>query len=230
MIYKNDIEIALSCINDAVDYYKKFGSNSSEINHYYSKYRFLLKKEPEKLKELYAFFENEFKCKCPPIGTGFVGYKILKARKTILRVTEDVAFNRNVPEGLYVSNECVPALAELYIPEDAKRSSAFGNKCRCDHCIVKKISVVNDGKLQNIQSASSPLVSDEIAINYVVGEDIFVDNFDNDRWNGCSSGIHFFTELNDALEYTINIMVSDVFSSNTTDEFLSWFKENEYEY
>lgn len=223
-----DYDVAFDIIKNEIDYYNKFRINSFGVEHCYDRYKSLFEKEPNKFKELHVLLEDIFPSKCPPIGTGFVGYKILKARKTIFRITEDVAFNKNVPEGLYVSNEYTPALAEIYIPEDAKRSSAFGNKCRCDRCIVKKISVVTDGKLQYIRSASSPLTNDEIAINYVVGEDIFVDNFDNDRWNECSSGIHFFTKLDDALGYTINIMIAEVFSSKTTDEFLSWFKKNKY--
>ena len=36
---------------------------------------------------------------------------------------------------------------------------------------------------------------------YKVGEIVSVDNFDEDRWNECSAGIHFFTSFQEAAEY-----------------------------
>ena len=36
---------------------------------------------------------------------------------------------------------------------------------------------------------------------YKVGEVVYVDNFDNDRWNECSNGIHFFLNKENAINY-----------------------------
>ena len=36
---------------------------------------------------------------------------------------------------------------------------------------------------------------------YKVGEMVSVDNFDEDRWNECSTGIHFFINFQEAVEY-----------------------------
>ena len=36
---------------------------------------------------------------------------------------------------------------------------------------------------------------------YRVGEFVEVDNFDEDRWNECSTGIHFFITRQEAVEY-----------------------------
>ena len=36
---------------------------------------------------------------------------------------------------------------------------------------------------------------------YKVGEIVEVDNFDKDRWNECSPGIHFFMTRDEAVRY-----------------------------
>ena len=36
---------------------------------------------------------------------------------------------------------------------------------------------------------------------YKVGEIVSVDNFDDDRWNECTSGIHFFMNRENAINY-----------------------------
>jgi hypothetical protein len=36
---------------------------------------------------------------------------------------------------------------------------------------------------------------------YKVGEMVYPDSFDEDRWNECSHGIHFFVNEKDALNY-----------------------------
>ena len=36
---------------------------------------------------------------------------------------------------------------------------------------------------------------------YKIGETVVVDNFDDNRWNECSTGIHFFITRQEAVEY-----------------------------
>ena len=36
---------------------------------------------------------------------------------------------------------------------------------------------------------------------YVKGEMVYPDSFDEDRWNECSHGIHFFVNKQDAINY-----------------------------
>ena len=36
---------------------------------------------------------------------------------------------------------------------------------------------------------------------YKVGEMVYPDSFDENRWNECSHGIHFFVDKKDAIEY-----------------------------
>ena len=87
-------------------------------------------------------------------------------------------------------------IIELLILENAKRSSATTYKCRCDKAKVLDIEDVYTGK--KIEKTKSDYDSEFI---YRVGEIITVDNFDDNRWNECGTGIHFFMNRNNALNY-----------------------------
>ena len=88
-------------------------------------------------------------------------------------------------------------IAQLEIPEDAKRLSATGRKCRCDK--TKVLSIQNaDGTPADVQEAAS--LRDETFL-YRVGEIVSVENFDENRWNECSTGIHFFITRQEAVDY-----------------------------
>ena len=84
----------------------------------------------------------------------------------------------------------------MLILEDAKRSSATTIKCRCNKARVLEITDIETGK--SVDSAYSDYDNDFI---YKVGEVVYVDNFDNDRWNECSNGIHFFLNKENAIKY-----------------------------
>ena len=88
-------------------------------------------------------------------------------------------------------------IVELEIPEDAKRMSATTRKCRCDKAKVLRI-LNNDRTVANITEVSSDYNSNFI---YKVGEMVTVDNFDDNRWNECSTGIHFFINFREAVDY-----------------------------
>ena len=85
----------------------------------------------------------------------------------------------------------------LEIPEDARRLSATGRKCRCDKAKVLQI--------QNLDGSESELteVVSDFSNNFIykVGEVVSVPDFDEDRWNECSTGIHFFINRQEAVEY-----------------------------
>ena len=100
-------------------------------------------------------------------------------------------------EGSFVgykkADDCI---VKLLILEDAKRSSATTIKCRCNKAKVLEITDIETGK--SVDSAYSDYDNDFI---YKVGEVVYVDNFDNDRWNECSNGIHFFLNKENAIKY-----------------------------
>ena len=88
-------------------------------------------------------------------------------------------------------------IIELLITEDAQRSSATTRKCRCSKakviCITHK-----DGSFADCDSVESDRDSRFI---YKVGETVEVLDYDENRWNECSSGIHFFITREEAVKY-----------------------------
>lgn len=87
-------------------------------------------------------------------------------------------------------------LVELLIPEDAKRSSATTVKCRCDKAKVLGIVDLETGEPKQIACSNY-----DSGFIYKVGEIVSVDDFEEDRWNECASGIHFFINKHHAINY-----------------------------
>ena len=93
-----------------------------------------------------------------------------------------------------------PYLVKLLIPEDARRSSATTLKCRCDKAQVLAITNL-DGSDCGRTQVVNPEGCERAETLYKVGEMVFPDSFDEDRWNECSHGIHFFINKQDAINY-----------------------------
>ena len=88
-------------------------------------------------------------------------------------------------------------IIELEILSDAKRCSATSRKCRCNK--AKVLSIQNfDGSVSDLKIVPSSYDSNFI---YTVGEIVEEPNFDEDRWNECAPGIHFFINRQEAVEY-----------------------------
>lgn len=86
-------------------------------------------------------------------------------------------------------------IVKLLIPEDAKRSSGTSRKCRADKAIV--LEIINKyGK--ETETAESIYDNDFI---YKLGETVEVEDFDGNRWEECSTGIHFFITRREAEDY-----------------------------
>ena len=88
-------------------------------------------------------------------------------------------------------------IVKLQIPEDARRSSAGCEKCRCDKALVVDIQNV-DGTKADIDTVCSDY--DENFV-YAVGATVEVSDFDDDRWNEYAPGIHLFIDRRAAVEY-----------------------------
>ena len=88
-------------------------------------------------------------------------------------------------------------ILKLQIPDDAKRGSAFGRKCRASKAVCLEI--------ENMDGSNSGLV--EIASDhdrefiYRVSETVVVADFDDDRTHECAPGIHFFITRKEAVNY-----------------------------
>ena len=96
--------------------------------------------------------------------------------------------------GYKKASDCI---VELEIPEDAKRLSATTRKCRCDKAKVLRILNYNK-EILDIIEVRSDYDSDFV---YKVGKIVSVDNFNEDRFNECSTGIHFFINFQEAVDY-----------------------------
>ena len=88
-------------------------------------------------------------------------------------------------------------IVKLMVTEDAKRSSATTLKCRASK--AQTISIENiDGTPYDQNFVSSDYDSSFI---YRIGEVVEVTTFDEDRWNECAPGIHFFLSKELAKQY-----------------------------
>ena len=89
-------------------------------------------------------------------------------------------------------------LVKLLIPEDARRCSAAGRQCRCDKAQVLAITFF-DGSDTGLTEILNKNHKHELL--YKVGEMVYPDSFDEDRWHECTHGIHFFINKQEAINY-----------------------------
>ena len=81
-------------------------------------------------------------------------------------------------------------IVKLKIHAESKRSNSTSRKCRAEFVEVLEIYEAKEARSQHNSS-----------IVYRVGEFITVDKFDENRWEKCSSGIHFFITKLEAENY-----------------------------
>lgn len=89
-------------------------------------------------------------------------------------------------------------IVELLIPTNAKRCSATTRKCRASYAKVVSLTTLS-GEPVKTNSVTNTGYSPNIV--YKVGELVYPDAFDDNRWNECSHGIHFFINRQEAVEY-----------------------------
>ena len=97
-------------------------------------------------------------------------------------------------------NRCMTykkVIAKLLIPGDAKRSNSTGRKCRASKAQVLE--------LQNIDGSPYTGVAESThtgGFYYEAGKTVYPEKpFDDDRWEECASGIHFFITREEAVDY-----------------------------
>ena len=109
---------------------------------------------------------------------------------------ETVAMPQCPEEGPFIAwKKAWKYIVKLEIPADAKRSSATSAKCRAS--AAKTIEIQNPDGTQ----AEVTHVESERGGIYEVGKMTYPDSFDEDRWNECSNGIHFFIARENAVNY-----------------------------
>ena len=87
-------------------------------------------------------------------------------------------------------------LVKLFIYKDSKRSSATTNKCRTDKAKVLSIVDIDTGEVYKEAFSSF-----DHSFIYRVGEIVSVNDFDENRFNECAPGIHFFIDKEAAINY-----------------------------
>lgn len=93
--------------------------------------------------------------------------------------------------------EHYPVVVKLQIPEDAHRSSATASKCRASKAVVLDIQNIEGESLEGTVACS---MYDHDFI-YETGKTVESIGFDENRFNECSSGIHFFINRQEAVRY-----------------------------
>ena len=99
--------------------------------------------------------------------------------------------------GSYIGYKKASGLVvELEIPADARRSSATSRKCRASKAKVLSITDINGNPGgDQVRSNFDP------NFVYAIGETVEVTDFDDNRWNECSTGIHHFITRAEAVIY-----------------------------
>jgi uncharacterized protein YjbI with pentapeptide repeats len=110
-----------------------------------------------------------------------------------------VAKTRILPEGDLIGwKKCANGvIAKLRIPADARRSHAFGRKCRAEYADVLALFDANGKSIDGpaITNQHGPLTE------YVIGRRVAPDRWDDDWQKECAGGIHFFITRDEAEAY-----------------------------
>lgn len=127
---------------------------------------------------------NQLPLSCPAEGS-FIAYKKVKNA------------NLDVSDRRTISNQ-YSYIAVLEIPADAKRSSAGNNKCRADKAKVIRFETL-DGRVVDTKIKCCSCFNK--SFYYELGKMVTAENFDENRYNECAPGIHFFVSRVDAVNY-----------------------------
>ncbi len=104
-----------------------------------------------------------------------------------------IAQTRILPDGDLIGwKKCRHGVVvKLRIPEAAKRSHAFGRKCRAEYADVLEII-----------GGEKAISSHDEKTEYLAGQRVTPDRFDENWMEECSSGIHFFITRLEAENYS----------------------------
>ena len=116
---------------------------------------------------------------CPEKG-GFIAYKAVSVSGKLI--------------GAYPK---LDAIAELYIPETAKRCSDTTRRCRCSRAKVIAFYNPKGNKIKATKAVSGCPID---AKCYTKGKYVKADAFDDDRWNHWAEGIQFVMTFDEAKE------------------------------
>ena len=91
------------------------------------------------------------------------------------------------------------AIVKLLIPGDAKRSNASGRKCRCSYARVLDVQHLDGTPIDHSECVFS---DHDRNFFYEVGKTVYPTlPFDENRWDECAPGIHFYITREEAVDY-----------------------------
>jgi len=96
------------------------------------------------------------------------------------------------------------AVATLEIPEEARRVSGDGDKCRCDIARVKKIEAIKNEFTGELVEVPANVVGHSLydcTFKYQKDKWVKADDFSDDKYKMCAPGIHFFISKKKAIAY-----------------------------
>lgn len=148
-------------------------------------------------------------------GSNLVGVDFQKTEITKIAFNEDTAFFalQCPEEGSFIGFKKVWGenkefyILKLLIPEDAKRSSSTSRKCKASYVKTLKIEkyIYSNEELQLIEEVDEVknwyTRYDNSEVVYKVNEFTYPNYFDENRWNECTGGIHFFITKEEAFNY-----------------------------
>ena len=125
-------------------------------------------------------------------GANLYGANLYGAKDAALAVAQ----TRILPAGDLIGwKKCVDGhIVKLSIPADAKRSHAFGRKCRAEWANVLEIVDAKGEALKETKSDRGGI--------YKTGKRVAPDSWDDNWQNECAGGIHFFITREEAEAYT----------------------------
>jgi len=113
-------------------------------------------------------------------GANLAGADLARAKNADHAIAQTVLTPEGALIGWKACNRSV--LVKLQIPADAKRSNASGRKCRAEFVDVLEVIGAEVG----VTDTHGPFTE------YSVGARVHCHKWDDNRWNECSGGIHFF--------------------------------------
>jgi len=106
-----------------------------------------------------------------------------------------IAYTSITPEGQLVGwKKCTDdVIVKISIPSESPRSNATGRKCR-----AKFVDVLD---VFGAIGTKKGISQHDGRTEYIVGKRVECDKWDENRWNECSGGIHFFLTRHEAEQY-----------------------------
>ena len=92
-------------------------------------------------------------------------------------------------------------ILKVKIPEWAKRSKSTGSKCRASAAISLALFDLTGAEITNLDGCKIESYYRSGMPEYLIGEVYYPDDWDDNRWNECSNGVHFFMNFEEAKNY-----------------------------